>query len=440
MMIAPDEELTKITLRAEARRRVERQRFRLLVERGADAGSDLISSEDRALIGRSPQADLVINDPFVSRIHCEVATEEGLYILRDLGSINGTRVAGIRIREVQLPQNERISIGGSELSFSVLGGAEEIGLHPEGRFGRLIGDSAAMRVVFSRLARIAGRDATLLLEGESGTGKELAAEAVHEASSRSAGPFVVVDCGSIPRALLEAELFGHERGAYTGANRARPGAFVHADGGTIFLDEVGELDIELQPRLLGVLERREVKPIGGSQPIPVNVRIIAATNRDLRREVNRGAFREDLYYRLAVASVRLPALRERTDDIPALVRYFLDQQGHRGLPEDGMLQRLMRRPWPGNVRELRNAVEQIVAFGIEEVSLDEAPERPAPIDAPFKVAKARLVEGFERDYLVSVLAQHKGNITAAANAAELDRVHFLRLLDRYGLRKPRQPA
>jgi DNA-binding NtrC family response regulator len=338
---------------------------------------------------------------------------------------------------VQLPQNPRISIGGSEISFSVIGGVEEINLHPEGRFGRLIGDSAAMRVVFSRLARIAGRDATLLLEGESGTGKELVAEAVHEASSRSSGPFVVVDCGSIPRALLEAELFGHERGAYTGANRARLGAFVHADGGTIFLDEVGELDIELQPRLLGVLERREVKPIGGSQPIPVNVRIIAATNRDLRREVNRGAFREDLYYRLAVACVRLPALRERTDDIPALVRHFLEQQGVAAPPEEGMLQRLMRRSWPGNVRELRNAVEQIVAFGIEEVSLDEAPEQPTAIDVPFKIAKARLVEGFERDYLVSVLAQHKGNITAAANAAELDRVHFLRLLDRYGLRKPR---
>jgi DNA-binding NtrC family response regulator len=290
-----------------------------------------------------------------------------------------------------------------------------------------------MRVVFSRLARIAGRDSTLLLEGESGTGKELAAEAVHEASSRSAGPFVVVDCGSIPRALLEAELFGHERGAYTGANRARLGAFVHADGGTIFLDEVGELDIELQPRLLGVLERREVKPIGGSQPIPVNVRIIAATNRDLRREVNRGAFREDLYYRLAVASVRLPALRERSEDIPALVRSFLEQQGVNTPPDESMLQRLIRRSWPGNVRELRNAVEQIVAFGIEEVSLDEAPERPAAIDVPFKIAKARLVEGFERDYLVSVLAQFKGNITAA----ELDLVHFLRLLDRHGLRKPR---
>jgi DNA-binding NtrC family response regulator len=183
----------------------------------------------------------------------------------------------------------------------------------------------------------------------------------------------------------------------------------------------------------------EATSTGHWQPVPVNVRIIAATNRDLRREVDRGVFRADLYYRLAVASVRLPALRERTEDIPALVHYFLDQQGLRGPLEEGMLQRLMRRSWPGNVRELRNAVEQIVGFGIEEV-LDEAPERPAPMDVPFKIAKARLVEGFEREYLVSVLPEHKGNIRAAANAAGLDRVHFLRLLDRYALRKPRQQA
>ena len=440
MTIAPEEELTTATLRAEPPRSAGRQHFRLSVERGPGLSPPkLLSSEDRALIGRSPKADLVLDDPFVSRIHCEVAAEDDGYVLRDLGSKNGTRLEGIRIREAQLPSNPRISIGESEISFSVLGGSEEVALYPEGRFGQLIGDSPAMRAVFSRLARVAGRDATLLLEGESGTGKELAAEAVHEASARRAGPFVVVDCGSIPRALLEAELFGHERGAYTGANRARQGAFVHAEGGTIFLDEVGELDLELQPRLLGVLERREVKPIGASQPIPVNVRIIAATNRDLRREVNRGAFREDLYYRLAVACVRLPPLRERNADIASLVRHFLTLHGVRTPLPDDMLERLTRRSWPGNVRELRNAVEQIVAFGIEENSLDEPVSSGRPVTAavPFKVAKARLLEGFEREYLVSILAQHRGNITAAASAAELDRVHFLRLLDRYGLRKPR---
>jgi len=439
MTLPASEELTKINIRAEPPIAVQRRRFRLRLERGTGPRTDLTSGEERIIIGRGPQADLVIDDEAVSRIHCEIVWENDSLVLRDLGSKNGTWLAGIRVREVCLPAEARIGIGDAEVAFGMVSGVEELRLHPDSRFGRLIGESNVMRAVFDRLARIAARDTTLLLEGESGTGKELAAEAVHEASVRRDGPFVVVDCGSIPRTLLEAELFGHERGAYTGASQARPGAFVRANGGTIFLDEVGELDIDLQPRLLRVLERREVKPIGGAQPINVDVRIIAATNRDLRRDVNRGAFREDLYYRLAVACVRLPPLRERVNDIPILVKNFLEEHSRRDAVEyaleDGVAQRLMMRPWPGNVRELRNVVEQIVAFGIEEVSLVEAPEQAAPIDLPFKVAKAQLVERFEREYLVSVLAQHGGNITAAASAAELDRVHFLRLLDRYGLRK-----
>ncbi|HEY3595077.1 MAG TPA: sigma 54-interacting transcriptional regulator [Polyangiaceae bacterium] len=439
MTLPASEELTKINIRAEPAVAVQRRRFRLRLDRGAGPRTDLTSGEERIIIGRGPQADLVIDDEAVSRIHCEIVWEGDSLVLRDLGSKNGTWLAGIRVREVCLPAEARIGIGDAEVAFGMVSGVEELRLHPDSRFGRLIGESNVMRAAFDRLARIAARDTTLLLEGESGTGKELAAEAVHESSGRRDGPFVVVDCGSIPRTLLEAELFGHERGAYTGASQARPGAFVRANGGTIFLDEVGELDIDLQPRLLRVLERREVKPIGGAQPLTVDVRIIAATNRDLRRDVNRGAFREDLYYRLAVACVRLPPLRERVNDIPLLVKNFLDEHSRRDAVEyaleDGVSQRLMMRPWPGNVRELRNVVEQIVAFGIEEVSLVEAPEQAAPIDLPFKVAKAQLVERFEREYLVSVLAQHGGNITAAASAAELDRVHFLRLLDRYGLRK-----
>ena len=436
------EEPTKITVRREARPAPGPQCFRITVERGGVPQAELTTSEERVLIGRSPQADLVLEDETVSRIHCEITAEDEGFVLRDLGSRNGTTVAGIRVREVCLPSELRLGIGSAEVSFRVVGRAEQPRTYPDNRFGRLLGDSSAMRAVFGRLARVAGRDTTLLLEGESGTGKELAAQAVHEASSRREGPFVVIDCGSIPRALLEAVLFGHERGAYTGATRARPGAFLQADGGTIFLDEVGELDIELQPRLLGVLERREVKPIGAAQPVPVNVRVIAATNRDLRREVNHGNFRLDLYYRLAVATVRLPSLRERVSDIPLLVRTFLEQHsredGVEHQPEEGLVQRLMQRAWPGNVRELKNAVEQIVAFGFEEVELEEAPHNPPAVVLPFKIAKAKLLEAFEREYLVGALAQHGGNITAAANAAELDRVHFLRLLDRYGLRKTRQ--
>jgi DNA-binding NtrC family response regulator len=312
-------------------------------------------------------------------------------------------------------------------------------------FGGLIGQSPIMQAVFERLELVAARDITVLLQGESGTGKEVAACGIHQASSRRDGPFVVVDCGAISRTLVEAELFGHERGAYTGALQAREGAFVRANGGTIFLDEIGELDLTLQPRLLGVLERREVKPIGAAQPVSVDVRVIAAANRDLRTLASNGSFRDDLYYRLAVGCVRLPSLRERTEDIPLLVRHFLAQHsrkdGRQYTLSDAALTELAERPWPGNVRELRNVIEQITAFGGVDEPVRAEPRTPsAAVDAPFKLAKAHVVQRFEREYLGGVLAQHGGNITAAALAAKLDRVHFLRLLDRHGLRKPRPEA
>lgn len=414
-------------------------RFCVRIEHGDAPRKEIITGEDRVVIGRSPQADLVVNDSDVSPLHCEIARDQAGFVLRDLGSENGTWLSGVRIREVVLPSEAYFELGGSGVSFGCVNEGEEVPLHEEDHFGELIGESAVMRAVFSRLARIAARDTTVLLEGESGTGKELAARAIHDASSRRSGPFVVIDCGSIPRTLVEAELFGHERGAYTGASQARVGAFVRATGGTIFLDEIGELDIELQPRLLGVLERREVKPIGAAQPVPVDVRIVAATNQDLRRRASEGLFREDLYYRLAVARVRLPALREHRQDIPLLVRHFVRHHSLKDSTEyaldEELVRRWVQRPWPGNIRQLRNVVEQVVAFGIEEVHVPEAPRETVSIEVPFKVAKAKIVSAFELEYLTAILAHHNGNITAAANAAQLDRVHFLRLLDRYGLRK-----
>jgi DNA-binding NtrC family response regulator len=309
-------------------------------------------------------------------------------------------------------------------------------------FGRLVGRSQVMRNVIERLRTIAAHDATLLLEGESGTGKEIAAEAVHDAGPRRQKPFVVVDCGAIARPLLEAELFGHERGAYTGATQARVGALVRANGGTLFLDEIGELDLELQPRLLRLIERREVKPLGGSTPRRVDVRIIAATNRDLAREAARGTFRADLFYRLAVTRVRMPSLSERQEDIPLLCRQIAGELEERGIDhafDEHELLQLAHRRWPGNVRELKNAVERLATLGAENV--DQIWERPsiAPGSArlPFREAKARMVNSFERQYLTEVLEEHSGNITAAAHASRVDRVHFLRLMDKYGLRGPR---
>jgi DNA-binding NtrC family response regulator len=313
---------------------------------------------------------------------------------------------------------------------------------PTAYFGRLVGRSQVMRDVIERLRTIAAHDATLLLEGESGTGKEIAAEAVHDAGTRRHKPFVVVDCGAIARPLLEAELFGHERGAYTGATQARAGALVRANGGTLFLDEIGELDLELQPRLLRLIERREVKPLGGSTPRRVDVRIIAATNRDLAREAARGSFRADLYYRLAVTRVRMPSLSERQEDIPLLCRQIAGELSERGMDQaidDHQLAQMAHRRWPGNVRELKNAVERLATLGAE--SVDQIWERPsiAPGSArvPFREAKARMLTTFERQYLTEVLEEHSGNITAAAHASRVDRVHFLRLMDKYGLRGPR---
>jgi two-component system, NtrC family, response regulator GlrR len=311
-------------------------------------------------------------------------------------------------------------------------------------FGELAAQSEAMKNVFSRLRRLAERDTTLFIAGESGTGKDLVARAVHMASHRSAKPFVVVDCSAIPRTLIEAELFGHTKGAFTGAGQARPGKFLAADGGTIFLDEIGELDVDLQPRLLRVLERREVCPIGGTTPIPIDVRVISATNRDLRQQMRSHTFREDLFYRLAVAAVTLPPLRDRKEDIPVLVRRFLAEHASRdGQPyqlADATLRSMTSRSWPGNVRELRNAVEELVVFGDQ---LPPTEETRAAIEVEpgdlglFKEEKSRVVNAFEARYLEALLARHRNNISASAVAAGIDRVHILRLLDKHGLR-PRE--
>jgi DNA-binding NtrC family response regulator len=304
----------------------------------------------------------------------------------------------------------------------------------------LIGQSVAMRQVFERLARLATSDISVLITGESGTGKELAAQAIHEASPRRNGPLRIVDCGAISQGLIESELFGHVKGAFTGAERTREGAFVAASGGTLFLDEIGELPLDLQARLLGGLERRVIVPVGSNTPVPVDVRVLAATHRDLRRAVNQGTFREDLFFRLAGAIVVMPPLRERPEDIALYVDDFFE--GNMAIDAQA-LARLQAQPWPGNVRELRNALERAAVLGPDEVTSNDAASPPlqiaATVDprAEYKVAKALLLDQFDRRYLESLLEQHDRNITRAAKAAGLDRVHLLRLLDRAGLRPKR---
>ena len=320
------------------------------------------------------------------------------------------------------------------------------------RFGRMVGRSPAMQTVFDILGRAAPSDATILLEGETGTGKEVSAEAIHRGSPRRDKPFLVVDCGAMPPNLLESELFGHERGAFTGAVSSRQGVFEAANGGTVFLDEIGELSIDLQPKLLRVLERREVRRVGTNNHLPVNVRLIAATNRSLREQVGVHKFRSDLYYRLAVVEVKLPPLRDRAGDLPLLVDHIVRNLG--GVDEATLtivrsasfLGALALHSWPGNIRELRNYLERSVALRdfAPPRSAAAAPSAPGPEGAvntgqPLREAREAWVSAFERRYLEELLHQHENRVSAAARAAGVDRIYFYRLLWKHGLRT-REPS
>jgi two-component system response regulator GlrR len=320
------------------------------------------------------------------------------------------------------------------------------------RFGRMIGRSPAMQVVFDVLTRAASSDATILLEGETGTGKEVSAEAIHVGSTRREKPFLVVDCGAMPPQLLESELFGHERGAFTGAVASRQGVFEAASGGTVFLDEIGELSIDLQPKLLRVLERREVRRVGTNIHVPVNVRLVAATNRSLREQVAGQKFRSDLYYRLAVVEVKLPPLRERLADLPLLVEHIVRGLGNVDpatlvrVRSPEFLDALVRHNWPGNIRELRNYLERCVALRdfspprpTGTIAAIAGPENAVNVGQPLREAREAWVSAFERRYLEELLRQHENRVSSAARAAGVDRIYFYRLLWKHGLRT-REPS
>ena len=426
------------------------RRLSIAVARGADAGRLIEPEAGRgASIGTAEDNDLVLADPTVSRYHLELDPSADGIVVRDLGSKNGTFVGGVRIREAVVPRGSQLKVGDTLL---VLDAADAVApdAPPLPELPGMVFASASMHDVAQRVRMLAGHMTTVLVQGETGTGKELVARNVHELGARKTGPFVVVDCASLPASLLEAELFGHEKGAFTGAERARAGAFERANGGTIFLDEVGELPLLAQASLLGVLERRRFRRVGGDREIEVDVRVVSATNRDLRQEVNRGTFRADLYFRLAGARIVLPPLRERPEDIEMLVRHFaMELTGSEELPlSQETLAALAVQHWPGNVRELRSAVERAVAFGAAELAsmLDEpaaaqpaASVAPAPIadDAPlerYRDAKAHAIAAFERAYLAKLIERSGGNASEAARQARMDRPYLLALLRRYGLR------
>ena len=411
--------------------------LRVEVRRGPDKGLGLELDDEPIRIGTSPGCAVRLTDPAVSGVHLELARSAHGLLVRDLGSTNGTFVGGRRIQGVFAEGTVTVSAGGSELRVTPLGRERRLELAADDRFGELVGASAVMRALFARLARVAASDTTVLISGETGTGKELAAAAIRDASRRKDGPLVVLDCGALPQNLIESELFGHERGAFTGADRARTGAFERANGGTIFLDEVGELPLSLQPALLGVLERRESRRVGGAAPVSIDVRVITATNRDLASEVARGAFRADLYYRLAVVEVRLPALREHRQDIPMLVDHLLAQLpgAHPPLSAETLAQ-LAAYPWPGNVRELRNVIERAALLAEPPrpsgapVALRETESQDIDVAVPFKDQKNALVQAFERAYVTKLLAATGGNVAAAARQAGIDRMYLYKLLER----------
>ena len=421
------------------------RRVQLSVIDGPDRGREFTLTVPRTGVGSHPSNAVTLGDRAVSRFHCEILLDgEGVRV-RDLGSSNGTLLDGVSIVEAHVSDGGVLALGGSRLRLTRTGERDVVALSDRESFGGLVGRSVAMRSTFLILERAAVCDSTVLLGGETGTGKEAAAEAIHLEGPRSERPFVVVDCGAVPAELIESELFGHERGAFTGAVGARPGAFESADGGTIFLDEIGELPTDLQPKLLRALEQRQVKRVGATRHREVDVRVIAATNRDLREEVNQGRFRPDLYFRLAVIEIRMPPLRELRDDLPQLIEHLLARLGALHRPEAAALlsadfvARIARHPWPGNVRELRNHLERCLALG-RDAPLPAGAAAGAParggageeisLNLPLREAR----DEFERRYAQALLAQHGDNVSAAARAAGMDRIAFYRLLWRRGLK------
>jgi transcriptional regulator with GAF, ATPase, and Fis domain len=401
------------------------RRFEVVVVDGPDRGARAVSSDDELTIGTAAGCHLQVTDPAVSRHHCAIrVTARGLE-LRDHGSTNGTFVGEHEFVRGYIRSGARLRLGTTTVVVSIL--ADEIAqpLASGSTFGDLVGGSSAMRRLYPMLERCAQSDATVLIEGETGTGKELVAEAIHLASARRGKPFVVVDCGALPRQLTESELFGHVRGAFTGAEADRIGAFEQAQGGTIFLDEIGELALDLQPLLLRALENHTIRRVGTNDQRDIDVRVVAASHRDLRALVNEKRFRADLYYRLNVLRVVVPPLRDRDGDIRLLATHFWQMfRPDKPAPEDLLLE-LEAQTWPGNVRELRNMVERAALIGHTRTASDD--------DVPYGEAKDHAIAEWERRFLTRLLQAHDHNLSRAARAAQMGRSYLRQLVRRYGL-------
>ncbi|RUO88146.1 FHA domain-containing protein [Corallococcus sp. AB018] len=418
-------------------------RLKLWVLSGPAAGRSHPLRVGEYRLGKSADCDIVLEDGTVSRYHLKLEVREDRVVATDLGSYNGSFCQGLRFSELEVQPGAVLRLGETQLKVMPEDTRERsLLLSPRDRFGALVGQSRRMREVFTFLERMAPGDSDVLIQGETGTGKELCAEGLHNESPRAKKPFVVVDLAGIAPSLIESELFGHVKGAFTGAQADRAGAFERAHGGTVFLDEVGELPLEMQPRLLRVLERRQVKRVGANDYRALDVRVVAATHVDLEAAVRAEKFRRDLFHRLAVLRVALPPLRERPEDIPMLIDTVLERLGKPpSTLSDQTRALLLQYPWPGNVRELRNVVDRVVNLGEESLpDIDPGVPGRASLRAgelnlarPFKEAKEQLVEGFERDYLMSLLKRCEGRFNRAAREAGIDRVYLRKLMRKHGL-------
>jgi DNA-binding NtrC family response regulator len=404
--------------------------LRLWVLEGPDRGRDVVLEAGTAVVGSLPEIDLPLTDPTVSRRHASVEVLAGRVRLKDLGSKNGTRYLGARVEAAEIPVGRSFQVGSTTIA--VLPQRlppERLAQAPQ--LQGLVGASVPMRKLFAELEQVAPTDATVLLHGETGTGKDALARALHALSPRRDGPFEVVDCAGLTAELAQSHLFGHLKGAFTGAVRDADGALERADGGTLFLDSVAELPLAVQPLLLRALESRTFQSIGDDRVRSSDFRIVASTHRDLRAEVRAGAFREDLFFRLAAIVLELPPLRDRPEDIPLLADAFARDVSGQPLPLDpASLSLLASYRWPGNVRELRNAVQRAVKLGPSAaVPGLEAP----PANPDFHVAREHALRAFERSYLIALLQRNKGSATAAAREANIARSYLYRMLEEHGI-------
>jgi transcriptional regulator with PAS, ATPase and Fis domain len=403
------------------------------------SGTSAVLALTPVVVGKGTEADIVVSDAKVSRLHCSFSLTESGIVLRDLGSKNGTYAAGVRVVEALLTPGAIVMVGDTSLTVRVRGAPSEIPLSSTPRFGDALGATIVMRALFAQLEIAARSSETILLLGESGTGKELLARGIHARSPRSKGPFVIFDSGAVAKELVESELFGFVRGAFTGAHSDRAGVLEQAHGGTLFLDEIGELPLPLQPKLLRALETRQFRRVGGNDWRPFDTRVVAATHRHLSAEVRGGTFREDLYYRIAVVQARVPPLRERRDDIELLVSSLLAMQAPPRNPTDlppHALAMLKAHDWPGNVRELKNTLARLILFPhLGHEAFDHGARTSAlPTHLGLREAREQVVEEFEQAYLLAKLREHAGNVSRAADAMGVSRQFVHRLMDRYGIR------